>query len=163
HALRGAVAVIGGEPADDSAGPAVCRVGHDRWRDRSEFERAAAKTVRYGARSGDRDAVCDARRKVGAIGRHGGEECGGGRYVAGLDMGKLMIGSFGTLAAIASVNFKLIPMPGRTRTFLMPFHSAEAAMRGRALIYESSLQPYALDILNPAAAQAIGQSSYVLL
>ena len=31
------------------------------------------------------------------------------KNVAGLDMGKLMIGSFGTLAAIAVVNFKLAP------------------------------------------------------
>src|ERR1017187_536797 len=33
------------------------------------------------------------------------------KNVAGLDMSKLMIGSFGTLAAIAVVNFKLIPQP----------------------------------------------------
>ena len=33
------------------------------------------------------------------------------KNVAGLDMAKLMIGSFGTLAAIAVVNFKLAPIP----------------------------------------------------
>ena len=33
------------------------------------------------------------------------------KNVAGLDMAKLMIGSFGTLAAIAVVNFKLAPRP----------------------------------------------------
>jgi glycolate oxidase FAD binding subunit len=85
------------------------------------------------------------------------------KNVAGLDMAKLMIGSLGTLAAIATANFKLIPMPRATRTFVMPFNSAAAAMEGRALIYESSLQPYALDILNPAACRLIGRYGYLLL
>jgi glycolate oxidase FAD binding subunit len=43
------------------------------------------------------------------------------KNVAGLDMAKLMIGSFGTLAAIAVVNFKLLPMPEAERSFLLPF------------------------------------------
>ena len=42
------------------------------------------------------------------------------KNVAGLDMAKLMIGSFGTLAAIAVVNFKLVPMPEAERSFLLP-------------------------------------------
>src|SRR4029453_5257797 len=42
------------------------------------------------------------------------------KNVAGLDMGKLMIGSFGTLAAIAVVNFKVMPMPELERSFLLP-------------------------------------------
>ena len=46
------------------------------------------------------------------------------KNVAGFDMAKLLIGSFGTLAAIASVNFKLAPMPLETRTFVMRFGSA---------------------------------------
>ncbi len=41
------------------------------------------------------------------------------KNVAGLDMGKLMIGSFGTLAAIASINFKLTPRPAVARTVLL--------------------------------------------
>ena len=43
------------------------------------------------------------------------------KNVAGLDMAKLMIGSFGTLAAIAVVNFKLLPAPEMERSFLLPF------------------------------------------
>ena len=40
------------------------------------------------------------------------------KNVAGLDMAKVMIGSFGTLAAIAVLNFKLHSMPAATATFL---------------------------------------------
>src|SRR6202035_1286783 len=43
------------------------------------------------------------------------------KNVAGLDMSKLLIGSFGTLAAITVVNFKLLPMPEVERTFLLCF------------------------------------------
>ena len=43
------------------------------------------------------------------------------KNVAGLDMAKLMIGSFGTLAAIAGVNFKLTPRPTVARTLLFAF------------------------------------------
>src|SRR5258708_4882188 len=45
------------------------------------------------------------------------------KNVAGLDMAKLMIGSFGTLAAIAVVNFKVFPIPVGSRTFVMEFAS----------------------------------------
>jgi FAD/FMN-containing dehydrogenase len=40
------------------------------------------------------------------------------KNVAGLDMAKMLIGSHGTLAAIASVNFKLIPLPKQSRTIV---------------------------------------------
>ena len=42
------------------------------------------------------------------------------KNVAGLDMAKLMIGSFGTLAAIAVVNFKLCPRPKRSAVSCCP-------------------------------------------
>jgi glycolate oxidase FAD binding subunit len=74
------------------------------------------------------------------------------KNVAGLDMAKLLIGSWGSLAAIAVVNFKLNPMPAETRTFMMNFDSADAAFDERDRILRSALQPAALDILNPAAA-----------
>ncbi|MCL4402650.1 MAG: FAD-binding protein, partial [Acidobacteria bacterium] len=84
------------------------------------------------------------------------------KNVAGLDIGKLMIGSFGTLAALAVVNFKVVPMPARQRTFLLSFDSAGEAIAARETILKSALQPEALDLLNPPAAATLGNSGYLL-
>jgi glycolate oxidase FAD binding subunit len=84
------------------------------------------------------------------------------KNVAGLDMAKLMIGSFGTLAAIAVVNFKLQPMPEVERSFLLPFDSLAAAIAARNVILKGQLQPAAIDLLNPAAARTLGNSSWLL-
>lgn len=84
------------------------------------------------------------------------------KNVAGLDIAKLMIGSFGTLAALAVVNFKVAPVPARERTFLLSFDSLDEAAIARGAILKSALQPEALDLLNPAAAGAIGRNGYVL-
>ena len=69
------------------------------------------------------------------------------KNVAGLDMGKLMIGSFGTLAAIASVNFRVFPEPAGTRTFSRHFSTVSEAITERDRILRSTLQPTAIDIL----------------
>ena len=84
------------------------------------------------------------------------------KNVAGLDMGKLMIGSFGTLAAIASVNFKLAPIPEAERGFLLIFADAASAIAARNRILQSPLQPAAIDILNPAAGAGLGNRSFLL-
>ena len=69
------------------------------------------------------------------------------KNVAGLDLAKLMIGSFGTLAAIAVVNFRLHPMPPATRTFVWRFDEIERTMAARNQVLQSRLQPAAIDIL----------------
>ena len=84
------------------------------------------------------------------------------KNVAGLDMAKLMIGSFGTLAAIAVVNFKVQPMPEVERSFLLPFDSLAAAIAARNAILKGQLQPAAIDLLNPAAARTLSHSTWLL-
>jgi len=84
------------------------------------------------------------------------------KNVAGLDMAKLMIGSFGTLAAIGIVNFKVLPAPEVERSFLLPFDSAATAIAARDRILNGVLQPSALDLLNPAAGAAIGNRTWLL-
>jgi len=84
------------------------------------------------------------------------------KNVAGLDIAKLMIGSFGTLAAIAVVNFKLQPLPEVERSFLLSFDSAPAAMAARNRILKGQLQPAAIDVLNPAAGLTVGNRAWLL-
>jgi len=70
------------------------------------------------------------------------------KNVAGLDMAKLMIGSFGTLAGIATINFKVFPIPAESRTFAMEFETAADAFAQRDQILRSALQPAAVDVIN---------------
>lgn len=78
------------------------------------------------------------------------------KNVTGLDMGKLMIGSFGTLAVIASANFKVFPRPESSETFVFRSGSAEGILAVRRLVLGGVLQPTAIDWLDPRAAPAVG-------
>jgi glycolate oxidase FAD binding subunit len=84
------------------------------------------------------------------------------KNVAGLDMGKLLIGSFGTLAVITSVNFRLHSLPLETRTFVFTFPDLDAAIEKRDSILASVLQPVAIDLASPAAAARLGYRGYLL-
>jgi glycolate oxidase FAD binding subunit len=81
------------------------------------------------------------------------------KNVAGLDTQKALIGSFGTLAAMAAVNFRLAPLPEASRTFLIGCPTAAECAIARDRILTSVLQPATLDALNPAAAKLCGLDS----
>lgn len=83
------------------------------------------------------------------------------KNVAGLDMAKLLIGSYGTLGVMATLNFKLIPKPSGSRTFLQSFPSAAAALAARDELLRGVMQPVAFDVLNPAAAGRLGQPGWL--
>jgi glycolate oxidase FAD binding subunit len=84
------------------------------------------------------------------------------KNVAGLDMGKPMIGSFGTLAAIASVNFKLTPRPAAARTLLFAYEDLRTAMEARDAAIRGLLNPVAVDILNPVLSAQLGLKNVTL-
>jgi len=79
---------------------------------------------------------------------------GGGRVVknvAGYDLMKLLIGSWGTLGIITSASFKLFPAPRQTRTFIAEFTSAKEALGFRDGILRSPLSPMCLELVSPRA------------
>jgi glycolate oxidase FAD binding subunit len=73
------------------------------------------------------------------------------KNVAGLDLGKLMIGSFGTLGVIAVANFKLAPVPPVSATFLQRASTPEEIIKLRDAVLTGLLQPAAIDILKEPA------------
>ena len=81
------------------------------------------------------------------------------KNVSGLDMGKLMIGSFGTLSVISSVNFKVFPRPESSRSFRIGSRSSATLLEVRREILGGLLQPVAIDWLDPRAAEGIGLPS----
>jgi glycolate oxidase FAD binding subunit len=73
------------------------------------------------------------------------------KNVAGYDLMKLLIGSYGTLAIITSASFKLFPAPRQTRTFLAEFSTWQEALKFRDQVIRSPLSPMCLEIVSPQA------------
>jgi glycolate oxidase FAD binding subunit len=82
----------------------------------------------------------------GTIGRGGGRVV---KNVAGYDLMKLMIGSYGTLGVITSANFKLFPRPANTLTCICEFDSLAEALEFRDWIIRSPLSPIAAELASP--------------
>ena len=68
------------------------------------------------------------------------------KNVAGYDLGKLMSGSCGSLAAIVGATFKLAPLPASSATILAAFREPAALARAVAAVASSQLEPVAFDV-----------------
>lgn len=73
------------------------------------------------------------------------------KNVSGYDMSKLMIGSYGTLGIICEMTFKLLPLPEKEATLLIPFARLENADSFAQEIIGSQLLPSSIETLNRAA------------
>ena len=91
---------------------------------------------------------------------------GGGmvvKNVSGFDMMKLYLGSLGTLAIIASANFKLLPIPRAAATLLCTFDDPTAAFAMIEAIQLTQLTPTAAEYLNSTALKALGRTGSCVL
>ncbi len=73
-------------------------------------------------------------------------------------MMKLYLGSFGTLAIVASANFKLLPIPRAVASLLCTFESATEAFAALEALLLTQLTPTAAEYLNAGALQALGRT-----
>lgn len=65
----------------------------------------------------------------------------------GYNLTQLLVGSEGTLGIITSIVFKLIPLPQKSITLLIPFKSAEDACKAVSLIFMAGITPCAVEFI----------------
>jgi glycolate oxidase len=70
------------------------------------------------------------------------------KYVSGLNLRDLLIGSEGTLGVITSAALKLIPKPEKRWTGMFAFKSEAAALKAVVALFEAGLNPSILEFLD---------------
>jgi glycolate dehydrogenase FAD-binding subunit len=84
------------------------------------------------------------------------------KNVAGYDLGRLVSGSFGSLAAIANATFKLLPIPQTSATLVAEYDNHERLARDVAAVSASQIEPTAFDLRVPRAGAGVASSRLLL-
>jgi glycolate oxidase FAD binding subunit len=80
------------------------------------------------------------------------------KNVAGLDLCKLMNGSFGTLGLIVDATFKLRPIPSSMRLAILSFEEYARAGETANAVIDGPTRPMLLELINPIAVAEVGLS-----
>jgi glycolate oxidase FAD binding subunit len=117
------------------------------------------RRARYGAA---RDFVIGMRAALpdGTVIRTGGKTV---KNVAGYEMGRLFVGSLGTLGIVTEVTVKVSPLPEVSRTTACWARRPAALSAVTDQLFASALIPSAVVLVNPAAGRSLGRDGYGLL
>jgi glycolate oxidase len=69
------------------------------------------------------------------------------KNATGYNLTQLMVGSEGTLGVITKIVFRLIPLPTKDISMLVPFQSAEKACEAVSAIFRAGITPSALEFM----------------
>ncbi|HZS15968.1 MAG TPA: FAD-binding oxidoreductase [Candidatus Dormibacteraeota bacterium] len=127
---HGVAATVGGIVAADASGPLRTRFG-------------TARDLVLGARF----VLAD-----GTVGHSGGKVV---KNVAGYDVGKLLIGSLGTLAVVTQLALRLHPMPRAVRTVAFQNLDASQAWAVWQAVERAPVEPAAVVALSPGGAMLV--------
>lgn len=127
---------IGGNLAEDAAGPHSCKYGSTR-RFVLGLEAVLANgTVIHTGGRNRKDA-------------------------AGYNLTQLLVGSEGTLAVITAATLRLLPLPQARLTLAVPFPTLRKAAAAVAAIFRNGGEPAACEIIERAAMQAVAMQTQV--